>query len=414
MTFILSLNAGSSSVKFSLYKNSPDTSLFLTGAISGITAADQTISHTTYDNDGNVFESAKNEKVKCLDHDTAFKLLMERLESCKVIGSLDDIYCACHRIVHGGANPEPLVITEDVYHKLDELCDLAPLHNQKALDIVHSCIARLPSAKNVAFFDSSFHTTIPRHVYTYPINLDVQKRHQIKKFGFHGLSYEFIANETAKFLQLPKHELNIVALHLGSGASACAILRGESVNTSMGLTPLEGLPGATRSGSVDPSLIFHYHSDASRMSTSSSKDVHLTVAEDILNKQSGWQSITGTTDFGLITKRAQDGDDNCKLAFDIFVDRIAMFVGQYWVALEGKAQALVFAGGIGENGKELRDAVVEKVKCLGFSIDDELNGKVSHSSDVVFDITGQSKLRTLVVKTDEQLQMAKEVVEKKL
>ncbi|KAK9374171.1 Acetokinase family-domain-containing protein [Lipomyces chichibuensis] len=419
MSAILCLNAGSSSIKFSLYRYSPDASLLLTGSVSGLTADQQYLTYTSYKSCGEVLESIKNQEIDCPDHDSAFKVFMEHLDSKigeKRLLSFDDIYVACHRIVHGGSNPRPLLITEEVYHELDILSDLAPLHNQRALDIVHSCISRLKGTKNVAFFDSSFHMTIPRHIYTYPIDLDVQKRHQIRKYGFHGLSYAFISHETADYFGVDEDDLNIIALHLGSGASACAILGGKSINTSMGLTPLEGLPGATRSGSVDPSLIFHYHSDSSRMSTASSKDVHLTIAEDILNKRSGWQSITGTTDFGLITKRAvEENDERAKLAFDMFVDRVSMYVGQYWVALQGKAVALVFAGGIGEKGKELRAAVIEKVSCLGFTIDKELNTTASTTSDVIFDVSKKdAKLKTLVVQTDEQLQMAKEVIDTRL
>ncbi|KAK9239445.1 Acetokinase family-domain-containing protein [Lipomyces kononenkoae] len=415
MSAILSLNAGSSSIKFSIYRYSDEPSIVVTGSVSGLTASQQYLTFTSYKPSGEVLESIKNKEIECPDHDSAFRIFMEHVDSKageKRLVSFDDIAVVGHRIVHGGANARPLLITEDVYHELDVLSDLAPLHNQHALDIVHSCIARLPNAKNVAFFDSSFHMTIPRHIYTYPIDLDVQKRHQIRKYGFHGLSYAFIARETSDYLGVDYGNLNIIALHLGSGASACAILAGKSVNTSMGLTPLEGLPGATRSGSVDPSLIFHYHTDSSRMSTTLSKDIHLTVAEDILNKKSGWQSITGTTDFGVITKRAfEEKDELAKLAFDMFVDRVSMYVGQYWVALKGSAAALVFAGGIGEHGTELRKAVIEKVSCLGFTIDDELNAKASADSDVIIDVSKKdAELKTLVIHTDEQLQMAKEVI----
>ncbi|KAK9366692.1 Acetokinase family-domain-containing protein [Lipomyces kononenkoae] len=414
MSAVLCLNAGSSSIKFSIYRYSNEPSILVTGAVSGLTADQQYLTFTSY-NSGEVLESIKNEKIESPDHDSAFRIFMEHVDSKtgdKRVVSFDDIYVVCHRIVHGGANARPMLITEEVYHELDVLSDLAPLHNQHALDIVHSCIARLKNAKNVAFFDSSFHMTIPRHIYTYPIDLDVQKRHQIRKYGFHGLSYAFIARETSNYLNVESSNLNIIALHLGSGASACAILGGKSVNTSMGLTPLEGLPGATRSGSVDPSLIFHYHTDSSRMSTTLSKDMHLTVAEDILNKKAGWQSITGTTDFGLITKRAlEEKDELAKLAFDMFVDRVSMYVGQYWVALKGSPAALVFAGGIGEKGKELRTAVLEKVSCLGFTLDEELNTKATTSSDVIVDVSKKdAKLKTLVIHTDEQLQMAKEVI----
>ncbi|KAK9448104.1 Acetokinase family-domain-containing protein [Limtongia smithiae] len=425
MRVVLCMNAGSSSVKYSIYKYAPPIDgklpmLLVTGAIAGLTSPKQYLTYKSFNlnGDGGILSFANHMELDCPDHDTAFKLILEHLlhraPEKKVIDSVDDIYAVCHRIVHGGANPRPLVITKAVYSELDMLSDLAPLHNQRALDIVHSCLSRLANTKNVAFFDSSFHTSIPRHIYTYPISLEVQERHQLKKYGFHGLSYEFITQQSAAYLDIAENELNAIALHLGSGASACAIQNGHSLNTSMGLTPLEGLPGATRSGSVDPSLIFHYHSDSSRMSTAMSRDVHLTFAEDILNRQSGWFSITGTTDFGEITKKAlEENDELCKLAFDIFANRVSMYIGQYWVALQGKASALVFAGGIGENGKELRSAVVQEVNCLGFEIDEKRNAAVLKSPDIVNEISPEgSKLKVLVVRTDEQVQMANHVIRK--
>ncbi|KAK7204015.1 acetate kinase-like protein [Myxozyma melibiosi] len=417
---ILCLNAGSSSVKFALFKYEPSTPLLLEGAINGITADKQFLDFKSYTPDGSTLESIKKQEIETPDHESAFKYFMHRLDSQqgdkRMLDSLADIYVACHRVVHGGANPRPLVIDDSVDHELEMLSDLAPLHNQRALDIVHSCRAHLKSAKNVAFFDSSFHMSILPPIYTFPISLDVQKRHQLRKYGFHGLSYAFIASESAKFLGVDGSDLNVIALHLGSGASACAIGSGKSVNTSMGLTPLEGLPGATRSGSIDPSLIFHYHSNSSRMSASLSKELKLTVAEEILNKESGWKSLTGTTDFGEITERALgQGDEVCKLAFDMFVNRVAMYVGQYWVALKGGASALVFAGGIGERGAELRKAVVDEVACLGFELDEERNKAAAGSDAVVVEISPEgARLKVLIVHTDEQKEMAKEVLDQDL
>ena len=161
----------------------------------------------------------------------------------------------------------------------------------------------------------------------------------------------------------------MISLHLGSGASAVAIRNGKSIDTTMGLTPLEGLPGATRSGSIDPSLVFHYTSDASSLARSSTKELHISVAEDILNKQAGWMSMAGTTDFGRVVKGMHEGDENMKLVFDMFVDRIVGYVGNYFVKLGGTVDALTFSGGIGEKSEDLRKAVVDKVACLGFQLD---------------------------------------------
>src|SRR5579862_3000274 len=168
---------------------------------------------------------------------------------------------------------------------------------------------------------------------------------------------------------------------------------------SMGLTPLEGLPGATRSGTLDPSLIFHYTSEASKLSASATEKIHITEAEDILNKKSGWKALTGTTDFGVVTKKADQGDEMAQLAIDIMVDRVVGYIGSYWVKLGGKIDAIVFAGGIGEKGKEFREAVVQQVSCLGLELDKEKNEKVADSGEEVIEVSSGAKLKTLVVKT---------------
>ena len=170
-------------------------------------------------------------------------------------------------------------------------------------------------------------------------------------------------------------ETSLISLHLGSGASAAAIQNGKSIDTTMGLTPLEGLPGATRSGSIDPSLVFHYTSDVSSLARSSTKELHISIAEEILNKQAGWYSMIGTTDFAKVVRGMDDGDEKMKLVFDMFVDRIVGYVGNYFVKLGGKVDALTFSGGIGERSEDLRAAVVDKVACLGFKMDDALKNR---------------------------------------
>lgn len=230
----------------------------------------------------------------------------------------------------------------------------------------------------------------------------------MRKYGFHGISYAYILRSVATYLNKPASDLNLIVLHLGSGASACAIRNGESVNVSMGLTPVSGLPGGTRSGDVDPSLIFHYTADASdvgRMSHDRSKSMHVTEAEKILNTQAGWKALTGTTDFHDI---ATSEKPSHKLAFDIFVNRITHYVGGYFVQLEGQLDAIVFSGGIGENSTELRSAVVQHCACLGFDpVSEAKNQAVREREDVVLDIGQGIKItRTLVCKTNEELEIA--------
>ncbi|KAK9471236.1 Acetokinase family-domain-containing protein [Dipodascopsis tothii] len=414
MELVVCINSGSSSVKVSVYGRAEGSPLLMEWALAGLTSDRRTVSYKVFA-DGAVVDKVKGCQVDCKDHDAAFQIFLDMATAgsdahAPVIPDFKNVYAICHRIVHGGANPKPLKITTEVYNKLDELSDLAPLHNQRALDIVHSCIDRLGDAvTNVAFFDSSFHESIPRHIYTYPLDLKVQEHHKIRKFGFHGLSYSFITRSAATFLDKPVGDVNLVALHLGSGASACAIRHGRSLDTSMGLTPLEGLPGATRSGSIDPSLMFHYHSDASRMSAASSTDLKLSVAEDIMNRHAGWSALTGTTDFGDIEKRAAGGDELCALAFDLFVNRVCNYVGSYFVALRGDVDALVFAGGIGEKSARFRAEVTGRLGFLGVELNADTNGQAAQSDDVVVDVSAATaRVKTLVVQTDEQLEMALE------
>jgi acetate kinase len=258
---------------------------------------------------------------------------------------------------------------------------------------------RLVNVKNVACFDSAFHQHMADHVKTYAIDQKIAQEKGLRKYGFHGLSYSYVVRTVAAHLQKKPAEINIIALHLGSGASACAIKHGQSIDTSMGLTPLSGLPGASRSGDVDPSLIFQYTSNASRMSSSSIEELHISQAEEILNKQAGWKGLTGTADFSRIAD--PDAPESHKLAFRIVLDRILGYVGNYYVKLDGKVDALVFAGGIGEGSALLREAVTQKCSCLGFVLDPQLNRKPDQG-DVVQIGRGKS-VATLICRTDEEV-----------
>ncbi|KAI1751876.1 acetate kinase [Xylaria castorea] len=312
---ILSINVGSSSVKLSAYTASQSQSLskLASASISGLTGPPAQLTYTR----GDVTVAKDEETSENLEsQDITFKFLLGRLiddTELPEIGDRGDIAISCH-----------------------PRCA--------------SCVAALPGAINVAYFDSQFHASTPEHVRAYPIDPALARRKRLRKYGFHGISYAFIARFVAAYLRRDPGALNIIALHLGSGASTCAIKGGKSWDTSMGLTPLAGLPGATRSGSVDPSLVFHYTSEIDQLSPSSTEDLHISRAEEILNKECGWKALTGTTNFGTIVSSAKGTtpDARCKLALDLFIDRICGYVGAYYVALGGRVDALVFAGSIGE------------------------------------------------------------------
>ncbi|KAH3956706.1 acetate kinase [Parastagonospora nodorum] len=405
---ILSINAGSSSVKISVYRTTTDNSQVPTqlaeAVIEGLTAPPAKLKYTRGD------EKIQGKELENIQtQEDAFRYILKHLtddEGLSELNHKDDIQFTCHRVVHGGDYPKSQIIDRETYHHIEELSDLAPLHNGPALTIVRAVADILPRAKNIAYFDSSFHNTIPDHICTYPIDQSIAQKNKLRKYGFHGISYSFIVHAVSTYLEKPKEELNIVALHLGSGASACCVMNGKSHDTSMGLTPLAGLPGATRSGSIDPSLMFHFTHKAGKPSRSSSEKLHITQAEEILNKNSGWKSLTGTTDFGKISSSDRR---EAQLAFDLFVDRISNYVAPYFTKLDGKVDALVFAGGIGEKGDRLRAAVVKSVQCLGFEIDEAENDK--QMEGIVTDISKNgARYKTFVVQTDEQLEMARGVM----
>ena len=415
---ILAVNAGSSSVKVSVYsaERGQSPTRIAEAQVSGLTAPPASLKYQR--GDRTIIEN-RNVSDKAAGQREAFSIILDTLigdHDLPDIKSKDDIGIVCHRIVHGGDYSKPQLISDGTYHHLEKLNDLAPLHNANSLDIVQLCIRALPAARNVACFDSQFHATIPEHIRTYPISQSVARSNRLRKYGFHGISYAFITRATAQFLGKDQANLNLIALHLGSGASACAVRAGRSWDTSMGLTPLAGLPGATRSGSVDPSLVFHYASDVGKLSPASTRELHISRAEEILNKEAGWNALAGTTNFGLIAAAAGDptGNAEMRLAFDLFVDRVCGFVGSYFVTLRGRVDALVFAGGIGERSDRLRAAVVEQVGCLGFELDAEANTAGGGAGDgaVVREVGRKGVTpRVLVCETDEQFEMARTCAE---
>ncbi|CAK7263302.1 hypothetical protein SEPCBS57363_000502 [Sporothrix epigloea] len=427
---VLSVNAGSSSVKisvFSVASHGAEPHQLAEAQVNGLTAPPPQVDYLRQDDNSKegdsttttIYKGEPVSQVKLGDkspdiqsQEDAFAFLLQIFvddPKLAAISSRDDIAIVTHRIVHGGNYTEPQIVVGDTYAHIEALNDLAPLHNARSLDIVRSCLRQLPKATNVACFDSQFHATLPPHIRTYPIDPKIAEANMLRKYGFHGLSYAFITRATAEFLGKDVQSTSIIALHLGSGASACAIRNGKSWDTSMGLTPLAGLPGATRSGSVDPSLVFHYASDVGGLAPASTSDLHISRAEEILNKEAGWKALTGTTNFGDIATAGPDKPGH-QLAFDLFVDRVCSFVGSYYVTLHGQVDALVFAGGIGEHSDRLRQTVVDECACLGFSIDNGANKEAGHAAGTVTDLTSKSgsRHRVLVCRTDEQLEMARE------
>lgn len=403
--YILAVNAGSSSVKvtFHTFENPPKP--IADAQVSGITAPPPALKYQR----GPVKIKEKLEENLSTPQD-AFKYILKRCfndPELSEVASDADLAYICHRVVHGGDYKDSVTITDETLHHLEALEDLAPLHNFSALEIIRLCKKELPSVASITFFDSAFHQTMPLHVKTYPINQEIARANGLRKYGFHGISYSFILRSVAQFLGKPIEQTNLIAMHLGSGASICAIKDGKSIDTSMGLTPLAGLPGATRSGSIDPSLVFHYTNEAGKLSPASTKEMHISTAEEILNKKSGWKALTGTTDFGEIAVENPPSEAH-KLAFDILVDRILGYIGSYYLKLNGEVDALVFAGGIGEKSALLRRTLSEKCQSLGVKINLEANENGPEENETVKDISkgGGKGPRVLICQTNEQFEMA--------
>ncbi|KAJ7650730.1 Acetokinase family-domain-containing protein [Roridomyces roridus] len=409
MSLVLSVNAGSSSLKIALFRAFPENKdepvkLLLTCSISNISTPPAEFSYKVQNG------STKQEELNDIhDHESGFSHFLDCLDAEEGVNR-EDITHVCHRVVHGGDYSDPVLINDEAYTHIERLSDLAPLHNGAALAVIKICLSKskFHHAKSITFFDTAFHRSIPPHISSYAIDQKDAKSRGLKKYGFHGLSYSFILRSVADFLQKPASSLNLIVLHLGSGASACCIRQGQSLDTSMGLTPLHGLPGATRSGAIDPSLIFHYTNKAGRMSHDEGSAVHLhvTQAEHILNTEAGWKALAGTTDFGVITQKREEDPEGAGLAFDLFVDRVLNYVGSYHLKLGAQVDALVFSGGIGEHSEELRAVLAERIACLGYaSISAERNAAVQGAEDIVLDVgvpeaTGP---RLLVCRTNEEV-----------
>ena len=331
------------------------------------------------------------------DHSAAISIMADQLRDDGVDLAHDHVAAVGHRIVHGGPQfTRPTVITDEVLHAIDELSSLAPLHNPPAVAGIRAAQNMLPDVPHVAVFDTAFFATLPDEARTYAIPVDVAKALHIRRYGFHGTSHGYVSQVVADTLGRPIDELNQIVLHLGNGCSASAIRGGVAVETSMGLTPLQGLVMGTRSGDVDPGL----HGYLAATLGMSAADIDLW-----LNKQSGLKGLAGVNDFRELDQRRTDGDEAAALAFAVYVHRIRCYLGAYLVVL-GRLDALTFTAGVGENSASLRAAVLADLHGLGIELDVERNALRSPDPRVIG--TDTSAVKVLVVPTNEELAIARQ------
>jgi acetate kinase len=309
-----------------------------------------------------------------------------------ILESIDEnIDAYGHRVVHGGEKfHSPTLITNEVIKEIEELIPLAPLHNRANLEGIKISIAHDIDKPQIAIFDTAFHQSMPPSSFIYPLPYDLYTKHNIRRYGFHGTSHHFVAKEASKYLKKDLNTLNLITLHLGNGASATAIQNGKSIDTSMGFTPLEGLMMGTRSGDIDPAIIFYLHS----------LGFSIEQINTILHKESGLKGVCGESD---LRKILDQNSPKSKLAIEIFTNKIKKYIGAYSVEL-GKVDAIIFTGGIGENSPIIREKVCQNLDIsIGATLDIERNNQNIQEIN-----TTKSKIKILVIKTDEELEIARE------
>ena len=391
MLKIMAVNAGSSSLKFKLFKM-PGEEVITEGIVERIGWDD---AYYTIVVNGDKIK----EVLPIKNHSVAVRRLLDDLVSREILSDLSEINGVGHRIVQGGSYfPDSVLIDDDVIQKIDELSELAPLHNPAHLTGIRAFMEALPDVPNVAVFDTSFHQTMNEETYMYALPYEWYTKYKIRKYGAHGTSHKYVAMKAAQVVGRPLEELKIVTCHLGNGASIAAVKGGKCIDTSMGLTPLEGIPMGTRSGNIDPAVVGVI-----------SEAENLTAAEvvDILNKKSGYLGVSGVSnDSRDLEAGMAAGNKRCKLALDIQSKRIADYIGSYYIQLEG-IDIIVFTAGIGENSSRCRRDVLNRLKVLGVEVDEEANNK---QREIVEITTKNSKVRAFVIPTNEELMIARDTV----
>ncbi|HNZ77221.1 MAG TPA: acetate kinase [Bacilli bacterium] len=390
MKKIMAVNAGSSSLKFQLLEM-PDEVIITEGIVEriGLKDAYYTIK----------FNGDKEKVVLPIkDHAEAVKLVLDDLIKREIVKDLQEISGVGHRIVQGGWYfQDSAIINDDTIAKIEELCDLAPLHNPAHLIGIRAFLKVLPGVPNVAVFDTSFHQTMKPDTYMYATPYEWYEKYKIRKYGAHGTSHKYVAYVAAKLLNKPIEETKIITCHLGNGASITAVKGGICVDTSMGLTPLEGIPMGTRSGNIDPTILEYM-----------AKKEGFTISEllVILNRKSGYLGVSGVSNDSRDLEKCLDTNERCRLALDIQYKRIADYIGSYYIQMGG-LDAIVFTAGIGENSSRCREQVINRLAVLGIKLDPEANKARGEITEIT---TKDSLIKAFLIPTKEELMIARDVV----
>ncbi|MEV7478982.1 acetate kinase [Streptomyces halstedii] len=387
---VLVLNSGSSSVKYQLL-DMRDRSRLATGLVERIGESSSRLAHTPRDG------RTRERTGRIADHDEALKAAADELAADGLGLDSPELLAIGHRVVHGGLRfTEPTVITDEVLKEIERLVPVAPLHNPANITGIRTARGLRPDLPQVAVFDTAFHRSMPEYAARYAIDVETADAHRIRRYGFHGTSHAYVSRRTAELLGRPLEDLNLIVLHLGNGASASAVAGGKCVDTSMGLTPLEGLVMGTRSGDVDPAVTFHL----GRVAGMSMDDV-----DALLNQRSGLVGLCGDNDMREILRRVEEGDERATLAFDIYIHRLKKYIGAYSAVL-GRVDALVFTAGVGENSAPVREAAVAGLEGFGLAVDPERNTVRSGGPRLIS--PAGARVAVAVVPTDEELEIARQ------
>jgi acetate kinase len=394
---VLVINSGSSSIKYQLIEMT-EQSVLVAGILEEIGLSESRLIHRKRDNKGEFSEYIHSEHVA--DHHEGFRVIMDFFSNPDKGWDLSDLFGIGHRVVHGGeAFREPTLIDDGVISNIQAMIPLAPLHNPANLTGVEVARKHFPDVTQVAVFDTAFHQTMPAHAFHYALPHTFYKDHHVRRYGFHGTSHHYVARQAAAHLNRPLGELNLITLHLGNGASATAIQGGISVDTSMGMTPLEGLVMGTRCGDLDPAIQGYL----ARVTGKTCEEIG-----SIFENQSGLRGICGASDMREVVRMEGAGEPLAMLALEMFCYRIKKYIGAYSAVL-GNVDALVFTGGIGENSPLVRGHCCEGLASLGIAVDEERNqAPVKETAEIQ---SGRSQLKVLVIPTNEELEIAIQTVE---
>ncbi len=394
---ILVINSGSSSLKFKLFVL-PELSVSASGLIEeiGDERSPARLRYQTGPGDTRTISKT----LHLTEHRQAISAMTELLRESGTMNNVEDLAAIGHRVVHGGEDfHEPVLLDAKIIHTIEELVPLAPLHNPANLAGIRVSRELAPDTPQVAVFDTAFHQTIPEHAYLYALPRKLYKNNKVRRYGFHGTSHGYVAGQAAQYLGRPLKELRVISLHLGNGASAAAIHNGKCIDTSMGLTPLEGLIMGTRSGDLDPAILFYLSRETG---------LDMDGLDRMLNKQSGLKGICGENDMRQITESAARGDNRAKLALTMFCYRLKKYIGSYMAALGG-VDCLIFTGGIGENSSLVRKMSCEGLQPFGITVDPIRNDQ--HHQNTYAIQAGESNTKILVIPTNEELEIARQTLQ---